>query len=166
MVWCRNLCQALRDNVHSTVRCSLNPAVARLIFRHGSPANFVNAYGPAESRLLGAVREITQAAECYIAMSIGHADPRSTTSIICSHGQVAEVGPEGELWDGRDGLASGCHGEPGRPRERFVEAPVLRQAVERPFCTGDRAPTPIGPSTSRVARGPTGGGERLPRGIR
>jgi hypothetical protein len=100
------------------------------------PGRIMNMYGPTETTIWSAVREVDNRAE---KVTIG--DPIANTElyILDRNMQPMPIGVPGEIYIGGDGLARGYFGRPELTAEKFVPNPFSEEPGDRLYRTGDLA---------------------------
>lgn len=134
-------------NMFATLRCllaggdALNPGCVRAVLEHGRPRRFLNGYGPTENGVLSTTHELELAdvAEGTLSVPIGQPVGNSTAYVLRGDLSVAEIGEEGELYVGGDGVAHGYHNAPELTRERFLPDPFDKRRGATLYRTGDMA---------------------------
>jgi len=111
----------------------LAPAVVREVLRAGGPGQLVNGYGPTENTTFSTTYRITDVPAGLDRIPIGRPIANSTCYVVTDEGTPAEVGQEGELWVGGDGVALGYLNDPELTNRRFGST-----QDGRVFHTGDR----------------------------
>lgn len=93
-----------------------------------------NVYGPTETTIWSAVKEIKRAED---ALSIGGAIANTAIYILDSAGHRVPEGVVGEILIGGMGLARGYRGREALTSEKFVPHPFATQPGDRLYRTGD-----------------------------
>ncbi|MFC7328861.1 amino acid adenylation domain-containing protein [Marinactinospora rubrisoli] len=114
---------------------AMDPDLARAVLAACPGTDVVNFYGPTENTVVSTLHFVRGLPADARTVPIGRPLANSTCFVLRSDGSPADVGEEGELLVGGDGLALGYLGDPQLTAERFVEAPD----GERLYRTGDRA---------------------------
>lgn len=136
---------AIRPALFRHLRCflaggdALAPASVRAVLAEGRPERFLNGYGPTENACFSTTHVIDALASDATTVPIGRPIDNSTAWVVRDDGQLANVGEEGELWVGGDGVALGYHRRPVLTQERFVPDTFGLGAGGRLYRTGDRA---------------------------
>ncbi|MFD6071561.1 amino acid adenylation domain-containing protein [Amycolatopsis lurida] len=131
----------------ATLRCllaggdALNPGCVRAVLEYGRPRRFLNGYGPTENGVLSTTHELelTDVAEDTLSVPIGQPVDNSTAYVLRNDLSVAEIGEEGELYVGGDGVAHGYLNAPELTRERFLPDPFDDRDGATLYRTGDMA---------------------------
>ncbi|GAA4550928.1 amino acid adenylation domain-containing protein [Amycolatopsis samaneae] len=134
-------------HMFSTLRCllaggdALNPGCVRAVLEHGRPGRFLNGYGPTENGVLSTAHELEpdDVVEGTLAVPIGRPVSNSTAYVLRRDLSVADVGEEGELYVGGDGVAQGYHNAPELTRARFLPDPFSDRRGATLYRTGDMA---------------------------
>lgn len=93
-----------------------------------------NVYGPTETTIWSAVKEIKQAED---ALSIGGAIANTAIYILDSAGHLVPEGVVGEILIGGIGLARGYRGREALTSEKFIPHSFATQSGDRLYRTGD-----------------------------
>ncbi|MYW93794.1 amino acid adenylation domain-containing protein [Amycolatopsis rubida] len=102
---------AQRPSMFRTLRClvaggdALSPAAVRAVLEHGRPGQLIDGYGPTEGSVLCTAYVIDELPQEAESVPIGRPISNSTAYVVRKDGSLADVGEEGELWVGGDGLA-------------------------------------------------------------
>lgn len=134
-------------HMFATLRCllaggdALNPGCVRAVLEHSKPERFLNGYGPTENGVLSTTHELelSDVAEGTLSVPIGHPVGNSTAYVLRGDLSVADIGEEGELYVGGDGVAHGYHNAPELTRERFLPDPFADRPGATLYRTGDMA---------------------------
>lgn len=135
----------LRPDMFRTVRFLISggdvlaPDVVREVLRAGAPGQVVNGYGPTENTTFSATYRVTEVPAGLGRIPIGRPIANSSCYVVTDKGARAEVGEEGELWVGGDGVALGYVNDPELSELRFVPDRFAGIPGGRLFRTGDRA---------------------------
>ncbi|WP_129311568.1 amino acid adenylation domain-containing protein [Streptomyces sp. L2] len=117
---------AQRPEMFRNLRCliaggdALNPGAVRAILDKGRPGQLIDGYGPTENTSLSTAHIVEDLPPEAESVPIGRPISNSTAYVVRTDGTLADVGEEGELWVGGDGVALGYLNEPGLTAERFV----------------------------------------------
>lgn len=136
---------ARRPGMFRTLRCliaggdALSPAAVRAVLAHGRPGLLVDGYGPTENSVLCTAHVIDELSAEAESVPIGRPISNSTAYVVRADGAVADVGEEGELWVGGDGVALGYQNLPELTAERFVPDRFADGGEGRLYRTGDMA---------------------------
>ncbi|WP_017589961.1 amino acid adenylation domain-containing SDR family oxidoreductase [Nocardiopsis ganjiahuensis] len=114
---------------------AMDPGLARAVLRTCPNTEVVNFYGPTENTVVSTFHPVSGLDDEARSVPIGTPLANSSCRVLRSDGTIAEIGEEGELLVGGDGLALGYLGDARLTDERFVELPD----GERFYRTGDRA---------------------------
>ncbi|WP_019854042.1 amino acid adenylation domain-containing protein [Actinopolyspora mortivallis] len=134
-----------RPGMFGSLRClavageAMNPNVARSVLAHGPPGQFLNGYGPTENSVISTVYDVAELDEDAETVPIGRPISNATAHVLRANLEPADIGEEGELCVGGDGVALGYHGAPELTRQRFVPDPFSEYPGARLYRTGDRA---------------------------
>ncbi|MGV9883646.1 amino acid adenylation domain-containing protein [Streptomyces sp. NPDC003006] len=115
----------------------LDPRLAAQLLAACPDTMLVNFYGPTENSVVSSAFVVGELPPGTGAVPIGRPFPNSTCHVLRDDGTLADVGEEGELLVGGDGLALGYWNDPALTAARFVEA--ASGSGERLYVTGDRA---------------------------
>ncbi|MFG2563267.1 amino acid adenylation domain-containing protein [Streptomyces sp. NPDC048496] len=115
---------------------AMDPELARAILAACPDTTVVNFYGPTENSVVSTAHLVHDLPPGATAVPIGHPLENSTCYVVRADGTLADVGEEGELLVGGDGLALGYLGDPELTAERFVDN--LFEPGTRLYRTGDR----------------------------
>lgn len=118
---------------------ALNPSSVHAILEHGAPGALVNGYGPTENSVFSTAHDLSRLAPDTTIVPIGRPVPNSTAYVLRPDLSLADVGEQGELFVGGDGVALGYHGDPALTKDRFVPDPFNPTAGARLYRTGDMA---------------------------
>ncbi|WP_156365318.1 amino acid adenylation domain-containing protein [Sciscionella sediminilitoris] len=118
---------------------ALNPGAVRAILRNGAPGMLVDGYGPTENSVLCTAHVVTELEADAESVPIGRPLPNSTAYVLGDDGEPADIGAEGELWVGGDGVALGYLNRPELTGERFVPDPFAEREGAMLYRTGDMA---------------------------
>ncbi|ASU77501.1 hypothetical protein CDG81_03340 [Actinopolyspora erythraea] len=118
---------------------AMNPNVARSVLAHGPPGQFLNGYGPTENTVMSTAYDVAELDADAETVPIGRPISNSTAHVLRPNLEPADIGEEGELCVGGDGVALGYHGAPELTRQRFVPDPFSEVPGARLYRTGDRA---------------------------
>ncbi|RKT52820.1 amino acid adenylation domain-containing protein [Saccharothrix australiensis] len=118
---------------------ALNPNVVRKLLAEGRPERLVDGYGPTENTGLSTAHVVDELPPEAEAVPIGRPISDSTAYVVREDGSPADVGEEGELWVGGDGVALGYLGMPGLTAQRFVADPFGHRDGGVLYRTGDVA---------------------------
>ncbi|GAA4855998.1 amino acid adenylation domain-containing protein [Saccharopolyspora rosea] len=130
--------EALRDlRFGSAGGEAMDPHLARAVLDACPRTTVVNFYGPTENTVVSTGHVVRPLAEDAATVPIGRPIQNSSCHVFRPDGTPADVGEEGELFVGGDGLALGYLGDRGLTEERFVANPGCPGA--RLYRTGDRA---------------------------
>lgn len=116
----------------------LAPEAVREVLTAGPPGRLVNGYGPTENTTFSTTYRIAEAPPPLARIPIGRPVANSTCYVVTDDETLAEVGQEGELWVGGDGVALGYVNDPELTGRRFVPDPFGGPPRGRLFRTGDR----------------------------
>ncbi|NYI06027.1 non-ribosomal peptide synthetase [Allostreptomyces psammosilenae] len=97
----------------------------------------VNFYGPTENSVVSTAHVVDELPADAVSVPIGRPIPHSTAYVVHPDGTATDIGEEGELLVGGDGLAIGYLGDPELTADRFVQRPRIAPR-ERLYRTGDR----------------------------
>ncbi|MEV0261173.1 amino acid adenylation domain-containing protein [Streptomyces sp. NPDC050617] len=117
---------AQRPAMFRTLRCliaggdALNPTAVREVLAHGRPGQLIDGYGPTENSALSTAHVVDDLAPEDESVPIGTPISNSTAYVVRGDGSLADIGEEGELWVGGDGVALGYLNKPELTAERFV----------------------------------------------
>ncbi len=100
-------------------------------------ASLWNLYGPTETTIWSALKQVETAANGVVA--IGRPIANTQLFVLNSSLQPVPAGIAGELFIGGDGLARGYFHRPDLTAERFIPHPFATSAGARLYRTGDRA---------------------------
>lgn len=114
----------------------LDPGAARAVLTAGGPDRLLNMYGPTEATTFSTGLTVDLESSRSDRLSIGRPIANTDVCVLRSNDRV-QVGEEGELYIGGDGLARGYVGNEALTGERFVEDP--RRPGHRLYKTGDTA---------------------------
>ncbi|NYH77707.1 amino acid adenylation domain-containing protein/thioester reductase-like protein [Actinopolyspora biskrensis] len=118
---------------------AMNPNVARKVLDQAPPTHFINGYGPTENSVISTLYELRRLDEDAETVPIGRPVSNSTAYVLRPDLGLADIGEEGELCVGGDGVATGYYGAPELTRERFVPDPFSEDPGALLYRTGDRA---------------------------
>ncbi|WP_431980330.1 amino acid adenylation domain-containing protein [Streptomyces qinglanensis] len=136
---------AARPAMFGTLRClvaggdALNPSAVRAVLRNGPPTQLVDGYGPTENSVISTAYVVDELPPEAETVPIGTPIANSTAYVLRDSGSLADIGEEGELWVGGDGVALGYLGKPELTEERFVPDPFSDRPGDRLYRTGDMA---------------------------
>ncbi|MDJ1137455.1 amino acid adenylation domain-containing protein [Streptomyces iconiensis] len=136
---------AARPAMFRTLRCllaggdALNPSAVRAVLEHGPPERFIDAYGPAENSVLTTAHVVEDLPPEAESVPIGRPLANSTAYVLREDRSPADIGEEGELWVGGDGVALGYLNRPDLTAERFVPDFFSDRDGDRLYRTGDMA---------------------------
>ncbi|MCQ4082186.1 amino acid adenylation domain-containing protein [Streptomyces sp. RB6PN25] len=99
---------------------AMDPQLARAILAACPDTTVVNFYGPTENSVVSTAYLVHDLPPEVTAVPIGRPLENSTCYVVRADGTLADVGEEGELLVGGDGLALGYLGDPELTAERFV----------------------------------------------
>ncbi|MFI6518240.1 amino acid adenylation domain-containing protein [Spirillospora sp. NPDC050679] len=116
---------------------AMAPDLARAVLAACPDTTVVNFYGPTENTVVSTAHVIERLPEDAASVPIGRPIANSTCHVLLPDGGPADVGQEGELLVGGDGLALGYLGDPELTAAKFVPDPHLPGG--RLYRTGDRA---------------------------
>jgi amino acid adenylation domain-containing protein/thioester reductase-like protein len=116
---------------------AMDPDLTRAVLAVCPDTTVVNFYGPTENSVVSTAHLVRDLPGGETAVPIGRPLENSVCYVLREDGTPADVGEEGELFVGGDGLALGYLGDPELTAARFVERPVAPGA--RLYRTGDRA---------------------------
>ncbi|HWH01595.1 MAG TPA: amino acid adenylation domain-containing protein [Pilimelia sp.] len=117
----------------------LIPDAVREVLRAGAPRALLNGYGPTENTTFSATHRVVEVPAGAARIPIGRPIANSTCYVVRDDGTLADVGEEGELVVGGDGVALGYVNSPALTAARFVPDPYARRPGARRYRTGDRA---------------------------
>ncbi|MHA4812540.1 amino acid adenylation domain-containing protein, partial [Flavitalea flava] len=100
-----------------------------------SEATVTNVYGPTETTIWSATKEINDPEE----ITIGKPILNTAIYILDSYGNLCPVGVPGELCIGGDGVARGYVNKVALTEEKFIRNPFGNDPVSRIYRTGDLA---------------------------
>jgi natural product biosynthesis luciferase-like monooxygenase protein len=100
------------------------------------PARLMNMYGPTETTIWSAVREVKESAST---VAIGGPIANTRIYILDGHLHPVPVGVMGELYIGGQGVARGYHDRPGLTAEKFTPDTFCNEPGARLYKTGDLA---------------------------
>ncbi|MFF4752199.1 amino acid adenylation domain-containing protein [Streptomyces sp. NPDC002514] len=115
---------------------AMDPQLARAILAACPDTTVVNFYGPTENSVVSTAHLVHDLPPGQTAVPIGRPLENSTCYVVRPDGGLADVGEEGELLVGGDGLALGYLGDPELTAERFVDNRF--EPGTRLYRTGDR----------------------------
>ncbi|MFJ3821345.1 amino acid adenylation domain-containing protein [Streptomyces nodosus] len=115
---------------------AMDPELARAILSACPDTTVVNFYGPTENSVVSTAHLVHDLSSEATAVPIGRPLENSTCYVVRADDTLAEIGEEGELLVGGDGLALGYLGDPELTAERFVDD--LFESGTRLYRTGDR----------------------------
>lgn len=116
---------------------ALDAGLARAVLRACPDTMVVNFYGPTENSVVSTAYVITDLPDDAVSVPIGRPLANSTAYVVRADQSLADIGEEGELLVGGDGLALGYLGDEELTTERFVVNPF--DPTTRLYRTGDRA---------------------------
>lgn len=111
------------------------PPVAGDALHYARDLQYFNAYGPTETCVCAAMKEISPFEALPI--GVGYPIPNVTLSIRNAEGRELPAGMPGELWIGGASLALGYHNKPEMTEQRFVCLP--QEGNARFYASGDLA---------------------------
>ncbi|MGW7003392.1 amino acid adenylation domain-containing protein [Streptomyces sp. NPDC054933] len=115
---------------------AMDPQLARAILAACPDTTVVNFYGPTENSVVSTAHLVHDLRPEVTAVPIGRPLENSTCYVVRPDGALADVGEEGELLVGGDGLALGYLGDPELTAERFIDNRF--DPGTRLYRTGDR----------------------------
>ncbi|OIJ94640.1 thioester reductase [Streptomyces colonosanans] len=115
---------------------AMDPELARAILAACPDTTVVNFYGPTENSVVSTAHLVQDVPPGATAVPIGRPLENSTCYVVRADGTLADIGEEGELLVGGDGLALGYPGDPELTAERFVDNHF--EPGTRLYRTGDR----------------------------
>ncbi|MCO5970831.1 amino acid adenylation domain-containing protein [Actinoallomurus soli] len=115
---------------------AMDPALAHAVQAACPDTTLVNFYGPTENSVVSTAHVVRDLPPGADDVPIGRPLANSTCHVVRPDGTPAEVGEQGELLVGGDGLALGYLGDPELTAERFIDD--LRTPGTRLYRTGDR----------------------------
>ncbi|MFI9276173.1 amino acid adenylation domain-containing protein [Kitasatospora sp. NPDC052896] len=115
---------------------AMDPQLARAVLAACPDTTVVNFYGPTENSVVSTAHLVHDLPPEVTAVPIGRPLENSTCYVVRADGALADVGEEGELLVGGDGLALGYLGDPELTAERFVDNRF--DPGTRLYRTGDR----------------------------
>ncbi|MFF3404143.1 non-ribosomal peptide synthetase [Streptomyces sp. NPDC002659] len=118
---------------------ALNLHLARQVLAHHPPKHLINAYGPTENTTFTTAYLVNDLPPDATAMPIGTPIANTTCYVLRDDGTLADIGEEGELVTGGDGVAAGYLNDPELTAERFVPDPFSDDMQARLYRTGDIA---------------------------
>uniref|UniRef100_UPI003F4935E3 non-ribosomal peptide synthetase n=1 Tax=Streptomyces sp. CA-141956 TaxID=3240051 RepID=UPI003F4935E3 len=119
---------------------ALNPASARSVLASGRPPrHLINGYGPTENTAYTTAYLVNDLPADATVMPIGKPIANTTCYILRDDGTLADVGEEGELCAGGDGVAVGYLNNPELTADRFIPDPFSDDPSARLYRTGDLA---------------------------
>ncbi len=133
-----------RPQALSGLRClvtggeTLLPDLAREILVHSRPGQLINGYGPTENSTFSCAYRVRDVAVGTKSLPIGQAISNASCFILRGHSELAQIGEEGELYVGGDGLALGYLGDSELTASCFQDHTFSGSPV-RLYRTGDRA---------------------------
>ncbi|WP_217196719.1 amino acid adenylation domain-containing protein [Streptomyces buecherae] len=122
----------------------LNPAAVQAVLSHDGPEIFLNGYGPTENSVLSTVHRVESLPPQADSVPIGRPVTASTAYVVRPGRSLAEIGEQGELWVGGDGVAIGYLNDEDKTAEQFVSDSFgtereARAGAGRLYRTGDLA---------------------------
>lgn len=135
---------ARRPSMFRTLRCliaggdALSPTAVRAVLEHGRPGQLIDGYGPTENSVLCTAHVIDDLPPEAEAVPIGRPISNSTAYVVRPDCSLADVGEEGELWVGGDGVALGYLHLEELTADRFVPD-RFSDGSGRLYRTGDMA---------------------------
>ncbi|MGI5380828.1 non-ribosomal peptide synthetase [Streptomyces sp. CA-251387] len=118
---------------------AFNLHLAREVLVHHPPKHLINAYGPTENTTFTTAYLVNELPADATAMPIGTPIANTTCYILRDDGTLADIGEEGELVTGGDGVAAGYLNDPELTAERFIPDPFSDDDAARLYRTGDVA---------------------------
>ncbi|CAM3365294.1 amino acid adenylation domain-containing protein [Kibdelosporangium persicum] len=116
---------------------ALDAGLTRAVLRACPGTVVVNFYGPTENSVVSTAYVVTDLPDDAVSVPIGRPLANSTAYVMRADQSLADIGEEGELLVGGDGLALGYLGDEELTAERFVVNPFA--PATRLYRTGDRA---------------------------
>lgn len=138
-------CARTRPTMFAGLRCLITgadvliPDLVRRVLRGGPPGRLINAYGPTENSTISTTHLVTDVPAGVDRIPIGRPIANSSCYIVTAGGALADIGEEGELVVGGDGVALGYVNDPEATADRFVPDTYGRRAEGTLFRTGDIA---------------------------
>ncbi|MBF6329825.1 amino acid adenylation domain-containing protein [Nocardia transvalensis] len=114
---------------------ALDPDLTRAVLAACPDTTVVNFYGPTENSVVSTAHLVWNLPAEATTVPIGRPLENSTCYVVRADGTPADIGEEGDLLVGGDGLALGYLGDPELTRERFT----VTADGDRRYRTGDRA---------------------------
>ncbi|WP_433260386.1 amino acid adenylation domain-containing protein [Actinosynnema sp. CS-041913] len=118
---------------------ALNPNVVRKLLATARPGRLVDGYGPTENTGLSTAHVVEELPPEAESVPIGRPVCDSTAYVVREDGSLADVGEEGELWVGGDGVAIGYLNKPRLTAQRFVPDQFSDRRGGVLYRTGDMA---------------------------
>ncbi|MFI2027767.1 AMP-binding protein [Streptomyces buecherae] len=103
----------------------LNPPAVQAVLSHDRPGTFLNGHGPTENSVLSTVHRVENLPPQADSVPIGRPVTASTAYVVRLDGSLAEIGEQGELWVGGDGVAAGYLNDEDETAEEFVPDPFV-----------------------------------------
>ncbi|MEM9596265.1 MAG: amino acid adenylation domain-containing protein, partial [Acidobacteriota bacterium] len=97
----------------------------------------VHVYGPSEVTTFTTAQTVAAVAEDAASIPIGHAIANTHLHVVDPVGRRVDIGVDGELWIGGDGVAAGYLNRPAMTAERFVPDPFGERPGQRLYRSGD-----------------------------
>jgi amino acid adenylation domain-containing protein/thioester reductase-like protein len=138
-------CARTRPAMFGGLRCLMTgadvliPELVRVVLRSGPPGSLINAYGPTENSTISTTHLVTDVPIGTDRIPIGRPIANSSCYVVAVDGSLADIGEEGELVVGGDGVAIGYVNDPQATADRFVPDRYGRRTGETLFRTGDIA---------------------------
>jgi amino acid adenylation domain-containing protein len=117
----------------------LSLGAAQDVLASHPPPRLHNAYGPTENTAFTTTYLVNDLAPGAVAVPIGRPIANTTCYIVKDDGTLADVGEQGELLTGGDGVALGYLNDPAMTAQRFVPDPFVADTSARLYRTGDIA---------------------------
>lgn len=114
---------------------AMDPDLTRAVLAACPDTTVANFYGPTENSVVSAAHVLWDVPEGATTIPIGRPLENSACYVVRADGTPAEIGEEGDLLVGGDGLALGYLGDPELTEQRFTTT----AQGERRYRTGDRA---------------------------
>ncbi|MGH3830375.1 MAG: AMP-binding protein [Pseudonocardiaceae bacterium] len=102
---------------------AMDPDLTRAVLAACPDTTVVNFYGPTENSVVSTAHVVRDLPAGTSAVPIGRPLENSTCYVFRDKDTLADVGEEGELLVGGDGLALGYLGDPELTAERFIDHP-------------------------------------------